>query len=136
MQILFFELIKSVIFVIQCGSNFFELIKTVMGINSLAGLFFFFEITDVVFFFFFEPSSPHNSQRIAGNQQHNEDNTYQHKLTHTNTTKHNTHFQHRHRPTSFQVARGLHSYARTVVSCMSQTGNGPKPTHTDTQGCY
>ena len=36
---------------------------------------------DIFFFnyrrrFFFEPSPPHNCQRIDGNQQHNEDNTY------------------------------------------------------------
>ena len=67
-------------------------------------------------FFFCEPSSP----------QHNEDNTYYHILTHAHTTKHN-HTQtntNKHnqtqtntntspisstgRPTSFQVARGLH----------------------------
>ena len=35
----FFELIKSVIFVIRCGSNFLEF-KTVMDINSHAGYFF------------------------------------------------------------------------------------------------
>ena len=32
-----------------------------------------------------------------------------------------------------KVARGLHSYARTVVSCMMRTRNGPRPTHSDTQ---
>ena len=48
---------------------------------------FFFEITDVDFSF--EPSPPHNSQRIDGNQQHNEDNTYYHILSHTDTCSHN-----------------------------------------------
>ena len=51
---------------------FFEIIKTVMG--KFFSRDIFFEITDIVFFF--EPSPPHNSQRIDGNQQHNEDNTY------------------------------------------------------------
>ena len=51
----------------DCNSMQFkkiELIKTVMEINSLAGLFF--EITDVVLSFF-QPSPPHNSQRITTN---------------------------------------------------------------------
>ena len=76
-------------------------------------------ITDVVLVSF-EPSSPHYSQRIDGNEQHNEDNTYYHILTHAHTTKNKQTqtFRHRYRPTSFQVARGLHSYTRTVVSCM------------------
>ena len=111
--------------------------------------------TDVVFFL--EPSPPHNSQRIDANtdatnnttkttHQHmlSHTVTYCHILTHTNTTehhqnttKHNTHFQHRYRPASFQVAPGLHSNTRTVLSCMMRTcspnRNGPKPTHTDTQ---
>ena len=52
------------------------------------------------------------------------------KTSHTNTCSHNqtqtnhkhiTYFQHRYRPTSFQVARGLHSKTRTVVSCMKRT---------------
>ena len=44
-------------------------------------------------------------------------------LTQPNTTKHKhiTQFQHRYKPISFQVARGLHKYARTVVSCMTRT---------------
>ena len=56
-----------------------------MEINSLAG--YFPVITDVVFSF--EPSPPHNSQRIDNNQQHNEDNTYYHILSHSNTCSHN-----------------------------------------------
>ena len=84
---------------------FFELIETVMGINSLAG-HFFFEITDVVLVFF-EPSSPLNSQRIDSNQATNNTtktlhtNTRSHNQTqhniNTNTNKHRhiTHFQHR-----------------------------------------
>ena len=127
-DLLFFELIKTVKFAIQCV--FFELIKTVQGINFLQRNLS--TITDIVLVFF-EPSSPHNSQRIDGNQQHNEDNTYCHIITHAHTTKHNqkqtqpntnkhiTHFQHRYRPTSFQVARGLQSHTRTVVSCMMRT---------------
>ena len=43
-----------------------------MEMNSLAE--YFSVITDV--FFSSEPSPPHNSQRIDGNQQHNEDDTY------------------------------------------------------------
>ena len=95
-----------------------------MEINSFAG--YFPLITDVVLVFF-EPSSPHNSQRIDGNQQHNEDNTYYHIKPHAHTTKHKqtqtetqTKNKNRHtdtspiantgRPTSFQVARGLHSF--------------------------
>ena len=62
---------------------------------------------------FFVP--PHNSQRTDANTDATNN------TTHTNTNKHITHFQHRYRPTSFQVARGLHSYARTVVSCMIRT---------------
>ena len=58
-----------------------------MVINSLAG--HFFEITDFVLVFLFEPSPPHNSQHIDGNQQHNEDNTYYHIQTHTDTCSHN-----------------------------------------------
>ena len=57
-----------------------------METNSLAG--FFFGVTDFVLVLF-EPSSPHNSQRIDGNQQHNEDNTYYHLRMHGHTTKHN-----------------------------------------------
>ena len=41
--------------------------------------------------------------------------------THRHIPTHNTHFEHRYRPTSLQVARGLHSYTRTVVSCMMWT---------------
>ena len=105
--------------------------------KSLAG--YLSVITDVVLVSF-EPLSPHNSQRIDGNQQHNEDNTYYHILTHahttkhhqtppnttkhkhiTNTTKHNTHFQDRYRPTSFQVERGLHRSTWTNDFCMVRT---------------
>ena len=53
--------------------------------KSLAG--YLSVITDVVLVSF-EPLSPHNSQRIDGNQQHNEDNTNYHILTHAHTTKH------------------------------------------------
>ena len=82
------------------------LIKTVMEINSLAG--HFLKLQDFVLVFFFEPSPPHNSQRIDANTDATNN------TTHTNTNKHITHFQHRYRPTSLQVARGLHSYAKTV----------------------
>ena len=52
-------------------------------------------------------------------------NTYQHAHKHTAQT-HHTHqahfsFQHRYRPTSFQVARGLHRNPETIVSCMMRT---------------
>ena len=75
-------------------------------------------------FWSFEPSSPHNSQRIDGNQKHNENNTYSHIPTHTNTYQHLTtriNTTQTCRPISFQVARRLHSYARTGVSCMMRT---------------
>ena len=122
--------------VIQCV--FFELIKTVMGLNSLAG--HFFEITDVVFSS--EPSPPHNSQRIDANTDSTNNTMKTTLTTQTNITKHNqtqTHhpFQHRYMATPFQVARGLHSHAGTVVSCMlrtcSPTRYGPQPSHSGTQ---
>ena len=122
-------------------------LKTVMEKFSRG---IFSVIADVVLVFF-EPSSPHNSQRIDGNTDATNNttktthtNTYYHILAHTNTyykhipphtttyqhnqtpPTHNTHFQHRYRPTSFQVARSLHSYARTVVSCMIRTCSANK----------
>ena len=75
----------------------------------------------------------HKSQRIDANTDATNNTTktslttqcitYQHIPIHTNAHKHRhiTHFQHRYRPTSFQVARGLHSYARAVASCMIRT---------------
>ena len=67
------------------------LIKTVMGIDSLAG--HFFQITDVVFNF--EPSPPHKRQLIDANTdatnkttKTTHTTTYYHLLPHTNTTKH------------------------------------------------
>ena len=121
----------SVMTVIHCGFLIFELITTVMEINSLAG--YFFGITDFVLVFL---NRDHHTTANTSTttKKRNEDNTYCHMITHAHTntsqthhkhitknhkhTKHNTHFQHRCRPTSFQVARGLHSYTRTVVSCM------------------
>ena len=47
----FSKKLKTVMTVIQCGLKFFELIKTVMEINSLAR--HFFATTDLVFFFSF-----------------------------------------------------------------------------------
>ena len=82
-------------------------------------------ITDVIFFLW----NRHG--------RHNDDNTLHHMSIHTNTSIHiNTHrntqhrhttqpstfsFQHRYRPTSFQVARGLHRNPLTTVSCMMRT---------------
>ena len=98
-----------------------------MEINSLAGLFF--EITDVVFLPFFEPSPPHYSQRIdantdATNKTTNTTHTttYHHIPTQRTTTKHITHFQHRYRPTPFQVARGVHD---ANMSDRQGMGHGP-----------
>ena len=97
MQILlFFELIKTVMTVIQCGFIFFESIKTVMEINSLTGPFFLNYRRRFV-------NRHHHTTANASTATNNTT-----KTTHSNTTKHNTHFQHRCMPTSFQVARGLH----------------------------
>ena len=113
-QILFFDLVKTLKFVILCVFFFFaNFLKTVLGINSLAGLF---EITDLVFSSFnrhhhttANASTPTLTQPTEQRRHHipPHTTTYYHILPHTNTTKHNTHFQHRYRPT-FQVARGLH----------------------------
>ena len=73
----FFELIKTVMTVIQCLFIFFELIKTVMGIHSLAGYFFLVQM-----FFFFLNRHHHNSQRIDANTDATNNTT---KTTHTNT---------------------------------------------------
>ena len=67
------------------------------------------------FLSFFEQSPPYNSQRTDANTDATNN------TTHTNTYSHITHFQHRYRPTSLQVARGLHSHTRTVVSCVMRT---------------
>ena len=91
---------------------FFELIKTLKfrnGDKSFRGTFFLkLQISFGSFFFFFKPSPPHNSQRIDANTDATNNttktthsNTYWHILTHG---EHNTHFQHRYRPTSLQVA--------------------------------
>ena len=118
--LLFFESSKSVKFVIRCGLIFFELIKTVM-VNSLAGHFFLKLQTS---FFSSQPSPPHNSQRIDANTdatgKTTHTTTYYHILTQPNTTKPNTQFQHRYRPTSFQVARGLH---RNTQKCFLHDAN-------------
>ena len=95
-----------------------------MGTNSLAGHYLKLQISFFLtrFFFFFltvtATQQPTHRRQHCRNQQNKEDNTYHHILpltttyyhipTQPNTTKHNTHFQHRYRPTSFQVARGLH----------------------------
>ena len=76
----FFELIKTVNFVIQCGFKIFELIKTVMWVNSLAG--HFFEITDVVFFFW---NRHHHTTANAPTPTLTQPTT-QHIPTHTNTS--------------------------------------------------
>ena len=78
-----------------------------------------------IFFFNYRFHFGH-SQRTDGNQQHNEDNTYYQKITHTtncyhtltqsNTTKHNTHFQQRYMP--------LHS--KWHDSCMLRTCSANK----------
>ena len=80
-----------------------------MEINSFAG--YFFGIVDFVFSFL---NRHHHATANASTPTLTQPTTQrrQHILTHT---KHNTHFQHRYRPTSLQVARGLHSYAMTVV---------------------
>ena len=95
MQFFFFELI---LICSDCNLvRFFELIKTAVEINSFAGYFWNYRFR---FGHFFEPSSPHNSQRIDGNRQHNEDNTYYHIITHAHTTKHNqTQTHHKHHQT-------------------------------------
>ena len=97
---------------------------------------YFSVITDFILVFF-EPSSPHNSQRLDGNQQHNEDNTYYHMITHAHTTKHNqtqpntntSQTPQNTTPTSSTDAGPLHSKwheactgnTKTVVSCMLRT---------------
>ena len=80
-------------------------------------------ITD---FFFFLSNRHHHTTANASTPTLSQPTTQrrQHIPTHTGTYEHiltHHHFQHRCRPTSFQVARGLHSYARTVVSCMMWT---------------
>ena len=104
-------------------------------------------ITDVVLAFC-EPSSPHNSQRIDGNQQHNEDNTYCHMIIHAHTTKHNqTQTYHKHNQTQHPFpaqmqAHFIPSGTRLAQlyqdSCFvhdrnmfAQTGNEPKYRHSD-----
>ena len=64
--------------VFRIGLIFFELIKTVMVKNSLAGFFCNYRCR----FFFFEPSPPHNGQRIDANIDATNNTT---KTTHTNT---------------------------------------------------
>ena len=81
---------------------------------------------------FFEPSSPHNSQRIDGNQQHNEDDTYYHIETQSQTqqqTQTNTDTSPISSTTSFRVARGLHSFL--IRTSSGQAGNEPKYRHSD-----
>ena len=119
---------KTVLTVTQCG--FFKLILICNGKNSLAG--YFSVITDVVFFLL---SRHHHTTANASPPTLTRPTTQRrrHILTHTNTYLQITHFQHRCRPTSFQVARGLHSYARTVLSCTMRTRSGPRPTNSDTQ---
>ena len=105
------------------------------GDKFSGGTFFFLKL-QTSFFFFLNRDRHTTANASTATNNTTKTNTYQHKLTHTNTTKHNTHFQHRHRPTSFQVARGLHRYARTVVSCMMRTCSPNREwteaTHTDT----
>ena len=89
----------------------FELIETVLE-NSLAG--FFSNYRRRFFFSFFNRHHhTYNIQRIDANTDATNNTTkttpFQHRLPHANTTKHNTHFQHRYRPASFRVARALHS---------------------------
>ena len=92
-------------------------------------------IADVVLVYF-EPLSPHNSQRIDGNQQHNEDNTYYHILTHAHTTKHHHQTQpntikHKHiTNTTKQDTGPLHS--KWHEACTGVRGM-PKVRHSDTQ---
>ena len=70
----------------------------------------------------------------------------QHATSHTNTHKHTQHrhialpsfhLQHRYRPTSFQVARGLHRNTWTFflrdANMFAQTGNGPRSMHSGLQ---
>ena len=98
-DLIVFELSTTVMTVIQCFFEiFFELIKTVMVINSLAG--HFFEITDVFFFF----NRHHRTTANAQTQTLTEP-------TKTTKTSHTTYypFPAQIRPTSFHVARGLHS---------------------------
>ena len=83
-----------------------------MGINSFAG--HFFEITDVVFFLFLNRHHRTTSQNNTRQHAHSTDSSHFKTLLH---------LPHRNKPTSFQVARGLHlhSKTRTVVSCMMRT---------------
>ena len=76
--------------------------------------------------------SPHNSQRIGANADATNSTTTTIMTTHSNTHKHTTQthhatphqahslFQHRYRPTSFQVARGLH---RNTQKCFLHHAN-------------
>ena len=115
---------------------FFELIKTVMEINSLAGYFLELQIS---FWSFFEPSRPHNSQRIDANTEATNNTTKTtHTLTHTNTYLHIT-------PISNTDTRPLHSKWHEACTVMPGqlflaycehvrlTGNEPKYRHSDTQ---
>ena len=94
---------------------FLYLIKIVMEISSLAGFFwncrFLFDLCWTVI----TTQQPmHRRQPTKQRRQHflSYNNACSHNQTqpntNTNTTKHNTHFQHKCMPTSFQVARGLH----------------------------
>ena len=126
-----------------------------MEINSVAG--YFPVITDVVLVFC-EPSSPHNSQRIDGNQQHNEENTYYHIKPHAHTTKHNqtqtntNTNTNKHKQTQTQTQTNTdtqthHPFATQIhvhfipsgtrlahffdTNKFGQTGNDPKNKHSD-----
>ena len=95
--------------------KFFELIKNCNGDKFSGGTFF--EITDVFFFSFLNrhhhttanAPTPTLTQPTTQRRQHilTHTDTCSHILTQPNTTKHITHFQHRYRPTSFQVAQVL-----------------------------
>ena len=106
--LLFFGLVETVKFVIQCGSIFFEFIKNVMGDNFSRKTF---EITGDVFSFVRSP--PHNSQRIDPNTDATNNTT---KTTHTNTTKHNQ--TQAHHPTSNTDTCPLHSKWHEVCTVM------------------
>ena len=81
--LLFFELIKTLMTVIQCGFNFFEFIKTVMGTNSLARHFFLKLQTS---FSFFSKKKKWHAQKPTTQPTTQR---RQHTLSHTNTCSHN-----------------------------------------------
>ena len=114
---LFFRIFLPVIFVIQCGFLFFSNEKKNRHGDKFSGGTFFLKLQTSFFLLNRHHRTTANAQTPTLTQPTTQ--RRQHILTRPN--KHITHFHDRYMPTSLQVARGLHSYAGTVVSCMIRT---------------